>query len=390
MRILISADTYFPQVNGCSYFTQRLAYNLQSQGHEVRVIAPSEKFKNTDTVIHSVRVFGVHSYPILFYPKFRFCLLLFRNAFVEKVIDDFKPDVIHIQAHFAVNRMVVKYALKKKIPVVATNHFMPENLVHYVPFHSVIGPPIIKFAWNDFSKVYKKAGRITTPTATAARLIQPYFPTTVIPISCGINLNTFNPKNNGEYLKERYNIKALPILLYVGRLDKEKNVDFVIKALAETLKKTKLQFIIAGSGAERNNLKELSKTLGIESKVIFTGFVPDIDLPNLYAIADCFIIAGTAELQSIVTMEAMASGLPVLGVNAVALPELVRDGQNGFLFKDGDIQDLSTKMTRIFSDQNLRKSMSAKSLEFIAAHDIASSTRKFEEVYKAETMRKAQ
>ena len=384
MKILISADTYYPQVNGCSYFTQRLSYNLQAQGHRVCVIAPSESFKNTDTTIDTVRVFGVRSYPIFFYKKFRFCLLFFRNKYIEKIIDDFKPDVIHIQGHFAISRMVVKIAKDEKIPLVATNHFMPENLIYYVPFHSIIGPLIKKLAWKDFSRIFKNVGTITTPTETAARLIQPHFNKLVVPTSCGINLEIFNPKNNGNYLKERYNIKPLPTLLYVGRLDKEKNIDMVLYSLAKTLETTNLQFIIAGIGKEKDNLIELSNKLGIRKNVILTGFIPNEDLPNLYTVADCFIIAGTAELQSIVTMEAMASGLPVLGVDAVALPELVKDKQNGFLFKPGDINDLSDKMRLIFSDKNLREDMGKESLSIINKHDIKNSIKKFEEIYTKE------
>jgi 1,2-diacylglycerol 3-alpha-glucosyltransferase len=387
MKILISTDTYFPQVNGASYFTQRLAYNLQKHGHEVRVIAPSQTLKDTDTVINTVRVFGVHSYPVLFYPKFRFCVLFFKNKFVRKIIADFQPDIVHIQGHFSISRMVVKIADETRIPIIATNHFMPENIIHYLPFHSLVGAPIKKWAWKDFSKVFKSAGVITSPTATAARLIQPYVDKAVIPISCGINLSTFNAGTDGEYLKKKYSIRQIPSLLYVGRVDKEKNIDMVLQAFSKAVKRAEFQLIIAGSGAEKENLMALSEKLGVKDNVVFTGFVPDADLPNLYAIVDCFIMAGTAELQSIVTMEAMASGLPVLAVDAVALPELVKDGQNGFLFEYGDIPALSEKMITIFSDDTLRKTMGQKSLELIMPHDMAANIKRFEELYQGEISR---
>jgi 1,2-diacylglycerol 3-alpha-glucosyltransferase len=384
MKILIAADTYYPQVNGASYFTQRLAYNLSLQGHEVRVIAPSESFFHTDTIINTVRVHGIRSFPVLFYPKFRFCFSIFPSAEIKKIIHEFNPDIIHVQAHFYICRNVIHYALKDSIPIVATNHFMPDNLIHYVPFHATIGAPIIKAAWNDFASVFNKVGHVTTPTKTASELIQPYFKKNIEAISCGINLQTFNKNNNGEYLKIKYNIKEIPILLYVGRLDKEKNLDMVLRSLSISLRQTTMQLVIAGSGAEKERLTQLAQELRILDKVIFTGFVPDADLPNLYAIAHAFIIAGTAELQSIVTMEAMASGLPVLAVNAVALPELVKDGENGFLFEYGDIVTLAEKMTLLFSNNSLREKMSAKSLEYIAEHAIEKSIAKFERLYTTE------
>ena len=384
MKILIAADTYFPQVNGASYFAQRLAFNLQLHGHEVRVIAPSQSFANTDTIINSVRVYGIRSFPVLFYPKFRFCFSFFHSSKIQAIIEEFKPDIIHIQAHFYIGRNTIHAAFKTNTPIVATNHFMPNNLIHYVPFHKTIGAPIIKAAWKDFAKVFNKVGQVTTPTKTAASLIQPYFQKNIQVISCGINLAIFNPHNNGEYLKTKYALKALPTLLYVGRLDQEKNVDMVLKALAITLKNTSMQFVIAGSGAEKERLQQLASELKISKNVIFTGFVPDEDLPNLYAIAHGFIIAGTAELQSIVTMEAMATGLPVLAVNAVALPELVKNNENGYLFEYGDVHALAEKMTRMFSDEELRKAMSKKSLLFISEHTIEKSIAKFEAVYHAE------
>jgi len=387
MKILISTDTYHPHVNGASYFTQRLAHNLQAHGHEVCVIAPSESFRNSDTIINNVRVFGMYSYPILFYSKFRFCFFFFRNNHIKNIIDDFQPDVIHLQGHFAISKMVIKVAKEKNIPLVATNHFMPDNLVHYLPLYSIIGSTAKKLAWRDFYTTFKNVDKITTPTETAARLIQPYFEKTIVPISCGINLSIFNSKNDGEYLRKHYGIGPLPILLYVGRLDKEKNLDTVLHAVAKALTTINVQLVIAGTGKEKDNLIELSGKLGIRKNVVFTGFIPNEDLPNLYAIASCFIIAGTAELQSIVTMEAMASGLPILGVDALALPELIKNKRNGFLFKHGDTNDLSEKIILIFSDKSLREVMGRESLILISQHDMKKSIKKFEDIYAGEINR---
>jgi glycosyltransferase involved in cell wall biosynthesis len=389
MKILISTDTYYPQVNGASYFTQRLAYYLQNAGHEIRVVAPSESIKNTDTTINDVRLFGIRSYPVFFYKNFRFCIPFFIDNSLGSIVHDFNPDIIHVQGHFAISRRVIAIAKEKNIPLIATNHFMPENLLPYLPFSTLIGPAIKKLAWKDFSNIFKKTDVMTTPTAIAAKLIQPYFEKLIIPISCGIDLKTFNPKNEGDYLIKRYNMASSPILLYVGRLDKEKNLDMIIRALAKALVTIDIQLVIAGSGAEKNTLMKLSNQLGIGKKVIFPGFVPNADIPNLFALADCFIIAGTAELQSIVTMEAMATGLPILAVDAVALPELVKDGQNGFLFKPNDIDDLAKKMITIFSNENLRNTMAKKSLDLIAPHDIKKSIEKFEKIYSNEIRKRS-
>lgn len=384
MKILISADTYYPHLNGASYFTQRLAYYLKAKGHDTRVITVSQSFKNTETIINTVQVYGLRSISVLFYKGFRFCLPYSGRKFTRKIFKEFQPDIVHLQGHFPVSRTVLSIAKKNNIPVVATNHFMPENLVHYVPAPNFIRNLIKKAAWLDFARIFNKVGQVTTPTRTAANFIQKYLKIPVQPISCGIDLKRFNTKNNGDYLKERYKIPTRPILLYVGRLDKEKNLDFVLKAFAVALKQIDFQFVIAGTGAEKKNLIERAENLTILEHVTFTGFVPDNDLPNLYAISDCFMIAGLAELQSIVTMEAMASGLPVIAVNAVALPELIKNNQNGFLFEDSDLDGLTKNLVQMFSDTNLRRRMSAKSLEFITFHDIDKSIDSFLKVYRDE------
>lgn len=139
--------------------------------------------------------------------------------------------------------------------------------------------------------------------------------------------------------------------------------------------------VIAGFGREEINLKKLASELNIEKSITFTGFVTEEDKPNLYKIADCFAIAGIAELQSIVTMEAMASGLPVIAVDAMALPHLVKHGENGFLFQLHDIESISKHIVNIFSDQELRSIMSKKSLEIIKDHDLDKVIKEYESLY---------
>lgn len=382
MKILIASDTYYPHVNGASYFTQRLAHYLNRRGHEVRVVAPSVSYKNTNSLINGIRVYGIRSFPVLFYEGFRFSVPFLVRPPIKKAIEDFVPDIVHLQMHFVISRSALGVAIKKKIPIVATNHFMPENLIHYVPFYSLIGSYVKNAAWWDFARIFNKVGDITSPTETAAGLVQHKLEMPVKAISCGIDLERFNPKNNGNQLKTHYKIPSVPVLLYVGRLDKDKNLDFVIRSFKDAVKKIKMHLVIAGKGKERENLCKLTESLSIGDNVTFTGFVSDGELPNLYALADCVVSPGTAELQSISTMEAMATGLPIIAVNAVALPELVKEGENGFLYKHGNVKDLSDKILKMFSEKNLREKMAKKSLEIIAKHDIGQVINEYERIYE--------
>jgi glycosyltransferase involved in cell wall biosynthesis len=382
MKILIASVTYYPDVNGASYFTHRLAYYLKKAGHEILIIAPSRSMRNEMSQHNGIDAFGVRSYPIFLYPDFRWAPPFFTEKNLEKVIRQFQPDVIHMQSHFLFCANVVKIAKKLKIPVMGTNHFMPENLVHYVPMPEFLKRQVMKFGWQMFRRVYDKMDYLTAPTKTAALLSKRSgIKMDITPVSNGIDMEKFNARVSGEGLREKYHLPDKPLLLTVGRLDKEKNVDMIMRAVKLVPKEINFHFAIAGKGAEKDNLIKLAQNLGITDRVSFLGFVPDEELPGLYAISSCFINACIAELQCIAAMEAMATGLPVIAADAVALPELVHDGDNGFLFKVGDTEKIAHSITKIFSDEVLRQKMAEQSLEIIKKHDIKNVINQFESIY---------
>jgi len=329
MRILIATDTYYPDVNGAAYFTYRLTTILAKRGHNVFVMCPSRSLRNIVSNDKGVTVYGIRSIHIPVYQNFRISPL-FISKTIRRAIEEISPDIVHIQNHFLIGKRVVSAAKKLGIPVMGTNHFMPENLVHYLHLPEIAERWLRKFAWGQCIRTFEQLDYVTTPTKTAVALLKNAgFSKDVMPISCGIDLERFKPTNDGLYLKQIFAIPInTPVLLYVGRLDKEKRIDLILRALSDILRVTSVHLVLAGIGKEKQKLEELTEKLGIQKAVTFTGFVPDKDLPNIYKIADLFVIAGIAELQSIVTMEAMASGLPVVAVNAMALPELVHDGEN--------------------------------------------------------------
>ncbi|MBI5412698.1 glycosyltransferase [Candidatus Peregrinibacteria bacterium] len=382
MKVLLVNDTFPPDINGSAYFTHRLATSLMTRGHKVLAIAPSRTFHDEPSVRNGVSVFGVWSFPIIHYTNFRVPFPIFIKDALRKVIQEFAPDIVHLQGHSILGRTVMTIARELHVGVMGTNHFMPENLVHYLHLPTTFEDKIKKWAWSDCRRIFEKLDCVTTPTQTAADLMKKFgFSKPILALSNGIDLQRFHPGNDGEFLKKRYALTDKPTLLYVGRLDKEKNVDLILRALAKIAPETAPHFLIAGKGFEEKNLKKLAHELGLENRVTFAGFVPDEDLPFLYRISHAFIIAGTAELQSLVTMEAMATGLPIIGVNATALPELIHDGKNGYLFAPGDIEGLISCIQRLFKVSNPRQQMGAESLKLIQAHDINKIMATFESLY---------
>lgn len=384
MKILIASDTYYPTVNGAAYFTFRLSTELAKKGHKVFVISPSKSLDNTVDIIEGVKVYGVRSIPVMFYDKFRVSPIFMIDKTVKSIVSRISPDVIHIQNHFNIGRAVVSAGESMGIPIVGTNHFMPENLIHYLHLPKATEKKIMQIAWRDFSKVYGKLDVVTSPTITAANLLKDVgFSKEVLPISCGIDLKRFNPKNNGKYLFKKYGIPSnLPRLLYVGRLDKDKNVDTIINALPKILKHKKAHLVIGGVGKLRKELENLVTKLGVSKSVTFLGFVSDKDLPKLYSIANVFITTGGAELQCLSALEATATGIPVVAANAVAVPELVQNGKNGFLFPLNNSTKLARGVVNIIKDKRIEKRMGSESLKIAKRHDIRKTISSFEEVYR--------
>lgn len=223
---------------------------------------------------------------------------------------------------------------------------------------------------------------VTTPTETAARLIRPLLKAEVVAVSSGIDLKKFEPRWDSGQIRARYGIPDKPVLLFVGRLDPEKKLDEVLDAVAIALQHTEFCLVIVGKGIQQPVLKKRTATLRIADNVIFTGFVPEEHLPMIYQLSRCFIIASIAELLSLATLQAMASGLPVIAARAGALEELVHDRANGLLFNAGDINEMARCMVEILSNDTLCRQMGAMSLEYSQQHDIHGSVRVFESLYE--------
>ncbi|WP_444948044.1 glycosyltransferase [Micromonospora ureilytica] len=378
MKILIGADTYAPDVNGASYFAQRLVASLAGR-HEVHVARPSTDRKTRTVTSGDVVEHHLTSLPVLRRRGFRFASPAGLNSRARRLLESVRPDVVHVQSHFFIGRAVIRAATDLGIPVVATNHFMPENLTHYLPW----GERLHDWAWADAARVLSRADVVTAPTPYAAALAERSgVAGPVLPISCGMDLSRFRVGTPAAGFRLRYGVPARPTIAYVGRLDKEKNLDVLVRALpAVRAAVPDAQVVLAGTGAERRTLVRLATSLGVADALIFAGFVDDDDLPAAYAAADVFVNAGTAELQSLVTLEAMASGKPVLGADAAALPHLVHDGDNGYLFPPGDSATLAARLIDVLTNPDRAATMGRRSRALAEEHDVSRTVAAFEDLY---------
>jgi glycosyltransferase involved in cell wall biosynthesis len=367
-RIVIGADTYPTDVNGAARFAHQLASGLAQRGHDVHVLCPSDTGPAGVSVMDGVTVHRLTSHSTPVHPTFRVCLPWRARRTADRLIAELAPDVVHVQAHFTVGRAVVRAADRRDVPVVATNHFMPENLLPYLPVPAGLRSTAARLAWRDLGRVFRPATVVTAPTPTAVRMLSEQgFAGRAVPVSCGVDLTRFS--DDGTDRDGR-------TVLFVGRLDEEKRVHELLRAVAVL---PGLRAEIVGDGSCRAALTELAAELGISDRVRFLGFVSDAELVAAYRRASVFCMPGVAELQSLATMEAMSSGLPVVAADAVALPHLVRPGVNGALFPPGDVPALAAALTEVVAD---RRRLGLASRELIDRHDVRHSLDTFEGLYR--------
>lgn len=382
-RILIATDTYPPDVNGAAYFTYRLATGLAERGHDVHVACASPSGPPRVEARDGVVLHQLRSVSVLVHPTMRTALPLGVSGHVARLVDRLAPHVVHSQSHFTISRAAVRCGRLAGVPVVMTNHFMPDNLFAHahVPhrLHGVVG----SLAWRDMIRVAQTADYVTTPTQRAAQLLADKgFTRPVEAVSCGIDLERFRPRpHERAAARARLALPDRETVVFVGRLDEEKRIDELVRALPELLRHRDLQLALAGTGQRRGELERLAHALGVADRVHFLGFVPDEDLPLVYVAADVFAIGSVAELQSIATLEAMSTGLPVVAADALALPHLVHPGRNGYLYRPGDVAELTRHLLAVLESPERRAAMGAASREIAQAHDHRRSLDRFEEIY---------
>lgn len=379
MRILIATETYRPDVNGVAYFVQRLASRMTLHGHEVHVMCPAAAQARTGG--GPVQLHELPSRAIPRYPQLRVARLAQARRAVREAMTDCQPDVVHVQNHFAVGRAAVAEARQRSIPVVGTNHFLPTNLLVYLPVPSFVNPLIARLLWWRLGRVYRGLTAITAPTQYAARLTERACHQQVGAVSCGVDGLVFRPDVSSALFRKRYELPEGPTILVVGRLDPEKHVEEVISALPLVREQVDAHLVVVGRGEQRRSLERLAGEKGLADHVTFCGFVADDLMPEVYAAADVYCHAGRAELQSISTLEAMASGKPIVAADACALPLLVTEEVNGYLYPPGAADLLSQRLCTLLTDDGLRLRMSDASREAVLQHSVEQSAAEFEAIY---------
>jgi len=382
MKILISSDLHYPIINGVATFGRNLALGLAARGHEVMVIAPSQTGKRYKEIDVNHVVVRTASVPFPPYQKIRVSPTPGRE--VKKAILEFDPDVIHIQMLMWIGQATMKYGNKFGIPIVSTNHAMPENLMDNVVLLAPFARPINYMLRQYGARFHSKSDYVTLPTQSAIKMFKATDKMNVPmeAVSNGIDLVRFQPGTPDKAIYEKFGLPMdVPIITYVGRLDAEKHLPVLLKAFARVLASNKAHLMIIGAGQDAGSLKSLGDDLGISDNITFTGRISEEDKQLLHQVGTVFAMPSPMELQSIATLEAMASGQPVVAVNAGALGELCHNDENGFLYDLDNVEQMADGIAKLISDPALRARMSKESLAIAKTHDLNTTLDRFEAIY---------
>ncbi|PJB05979.1 hypothetical protein CO123_03030 [bacterium (Candidatus Howlettbacteria) CG_4_9_14_3_um_filter_37_10] len=305
---------------------------------------------------------------------------------LEKIVLEKEIDVIHSNHYFITGEVALRLAKKHGKPFVITNHQFPA-------YYTICCATVVNFFLKKhLARLDNGADRVIAPSQTIASLLEGIGvkKDKIKVISNGINIKLFVPGDR-EAAKKELGLPQKPIVLFVGRFAEEKRIDLLAKAAPNILERMDAQFVLAGFRSAVSKLDKfdelfkLINRIGVKKNFTYLGhFSPFSDkLVKAYQAADVFVLPSDFETQGIVLMEAMACGAAAVASSAGALPELVQNGKNGYLFKKGDYKDLSGKIISVLGDPEKQEQMGNKSRELIMAHGLEKTVAEYEKIYKS-------
>lgn len=375
MRIAIFTDSYKPYTSGVVTSITTFKEELTRLGHEVFVFAPS--YANEDD-----REEGVYRFYSLPSPTNRdYALAIPVLPGLNMLVKRLNFDVIHVHSPFTMGRVGLHYSRKYGIPIVFTYHTLYDQYVHYVPVAQDLAKELVVKYSNDFCN---DCHHIIVPTEEVEQILRGYqirTPISVLPTGVPLHkLRDGDPK----WLKSRYPIPPQnQVLLFVGRLTKEKNLEFLIKAF--DLVKRRIPdttLVLTAQGPLEAELKRLAAQRGmrLNQDIVFTGAVPFETLTHVYHSADLFVFSSMTETQGLVLIEAMAAGLPVVAVRAYGVQNMVDHMINGLLTQC-DLNEFSSAICTILENRELYKKLQSQALDKAYRLSSENMTRKLEAIY---------
>jgi glycosyltransferase involved in cell wall biosynthesis len=354
MKIGVFTNNYLPNPYGVANSIESFRKKLEAWGHPVFIFAPAWKNYQDE----NPKVFRYPSINTNF--KFKFPLPLGYSRKINDLLEKVELDIIHSQHPNLLGTAALKWAKKKKIPLVFTWHTLYDRYTNFVPF--LPSAWVSRWTIKNAVKYANQADLVIAPTESIIEILRNWgVRSPIMTVASGVEEALFqNPQR--EETREKLNIKKEEILIIlVSRLTEEKNVDFIFRALKDLLKKNdQIKFLVVGDGYLLPDLKKLAEKEELIKKIIFSGLIKKEELKNYLAAGDIYVSASQSETQGMSLSEAMYLGLPVIAVSATGTNSLVKNGENGILVSENE-KEFSQAVEKLVKDKDLREKMSLAS-----------------------------
>ena len=367
MNIAIFTNAYKPIISGVVNCIDLMRENLIKKGHNVFLFAP-EFSGYTD------KEENVYRYPsVSLTNKVKFPVPITIFPIAEKIMTTKKIDIIHCHHPFVLGAEGARWAERLKVPLFFTFHTQYEQYAHYIPFPEEFVKSVSKSVVSSYAK---KCSVIITPGTAIVEQLKGYGITkNVVHMPNSINLSSFsNP--DGKMVREKYNIGTNEkLLVYVGRMAQEKNIPMMIDSFSIINDKAPSRLMIIGEGPELEYFKTYAKDKGLDERIIFTGRVEYDRISEYYGSADAFVMTSTTEVKPLALLEAMASGLPIIAVNACGASDTIINGYNGLLTGESK-EEFANAVIKVITDKELLKTMKQNSIKVSEDYSVEKITDK--------------
>ena len=368
MKILFISDVYFPRINGVSTSIHTFVGEMQSMGHEVHLIAPDYQ-TGTETkpeTEHWIKRIPARS--IYFDPEDR----LMRYGLAMQRLDELRAenyDLVHIHTPFVAHYLGLKLARLLSVPCVETYHtFFEDYLHHYLPW---LPKSFARaFARRLSRRQCNAVDGVIAPSKPMLDVLRQYGVTAdaeVIPT--GLEPHSFK-RADGAAFRARYGIQLeRPVLLYVGRVAYEKNIDFLLRMM-QRLKHQRADalLVIAGEGPALESLRKTTLVLQLQDNVMFIGYLDRrTQLNACYRAADVFVFSSKSETQGLVLLEAMAQGVPVVAIAELGTKSILIEGQGALIAEEDEVQ-FAGRVNSLLSDGSKRKALGDEARNYAKKH----------------------
>lgn len=352
MKIAFYTDTYLPNRDGVVTSIVSFRRELEAQGHKVFVFASGSqtaKKENTDP-----DVFYHASTPFKPYPQYRIALFPFLS---QSRLRPMKVDVVHSHGMATMGLAAEVAAHSLGVPHVGTLHTLIPKATHYVSGGvRQVKNAAESLAWEYLKWYYNRCDVATAPSGVIKGMMEEHGIRDVRVIPNGVDVIKLNPKRKGRVIRRKWGLEGKKVVLHLGRLVLEKNLDVLINSALFVLEEEpNVRFLIVGTGPASSRYKEIVRRRGVEKYFVFTGFVEDYLIPEVYACANAVTIPSKFETQGLVTLEAMACGKPVAGADYLATKEIIKDKVNGYLFNPDDPEDCARSVVKALNAPRMIK-----------------------------------